>query len=61
MVDNSQKAKIIVEKIGQYVNGLDKRHLGVPMMDEVAVMQMQFMVEQILDNPSSEVEVPEYY
>lgn len=60
MINNSQKAKIIVEKIGDYVNGLGRRHLGVPMMDEVAVMQMEAMVEKILDNPSAKIEIPSY-
>lgn len=54
-------AKVIVQKMGEYVNGLDRRNLGVPMMDEVAVMQMEEMVEQILENPSGDIEVPEYY
>lgn len=54
-------SKIIVEKLGEYVNGLDRRNLGIPMMDEVAVMQMEYIVEQILIDPLTEVEIPEYY
>lgn len=53
-------AKKIVEKLGEYVNGLDRRNLGMPMMDEVAVMQMEHIVQQILDDPSKEVDMPEY-
>jgi len=60
-MNNNQIAKIIVQKIGDYVNSLDKRNLGLPMMDEVAVMQMEVMVENILDNLSSEVEIPAYF
>lgn len=61
---NKEKAypisKLIVEKLGEYINGLDRRNLGVPMMDEVAVMQMEDIVGQIITNPSKEVEMPEY-
>jgi len=59
-MNNEEISKKVVEKIGEYVNGLDRSHLGLPMMDEVAVMQMEFIVNQILDNPLSEVEMPEY-
>lgn len=50
----------IVKALGRYVNGLDRRHLGMPMMDELAVMQMKHIVGQILDNPNADVELPEY-
>lgn len=50
----------IVEKLGEYVNGLDRMNLGIPMMDEVAVMQMEDIVYQILNNPEANVEMPEY-
>ena len=53
-------SKKVVEKLGEYVNGLDRKNLGIPMMDEVAVMQMESIVEQILVNPNKEVEMPEY-
>lgn len=53
-------AEKVVEYLGRYVNGLGRRDLGMQMMDEVAVMQMKHIVEQILDNPSGEVEIPEY-
>lgn len=53
-------AERIVEYLGRYVNGLDRRDLGMPMMDEVAVMQMKHIVEQILDNPNAEIDMPEY-
>lgn len=58
---NEQIAKIIVQKMGEYVNSLGKRDLGIPMMDEVAVFQMEDMVEKILNNPSAKVKVPNYY
>lgn len=58
--DNSKTAKRIVKKIGEYVNGLDRRHLGLPMMDEVAVAQMEYIVGQILDNPNGKVDMPQY-
>ena len=57
---NNVKAQKIVEKLGEYVNGLDRRNLGMPMMDEIAVMQMEHIVRQILKNPDAEVEVPIY-
>lgn len=50
----------IVKGIGDYVNGLDRRNLGVPLMDEVAVMQMEVIVHQCLSNPDKEIEMPEY-
>lgn len=59
-MENSLIAKKVVEKMGEYVNGLDRRDLGIPMMDEVAVFQMEIMVEQILNDPNAEVEIPEY-
>ena len=59
-MSNEEISKKVVEKLGEYVNGLDRHHLGLPMMDEVAVMQMEFIVNQILDNPSSKIEMPEY-
>ena len=55
-----QQAEKIVKHLGLYVNGLDRRHLGIPMMDEVSVMQMQDIVEQILNYPDTEVTIPEY-
>lgn len=54
-------AKLIVEKMGEYVNRLDRRDLGIPMMDEVAVIQMEHMVADILNNPSEKIEVPDYW
>ena len=57
---NSEIAKLIVEKMGEYVNGLGRRDLGIPMMDEVAVMQMEDMVAKILNKPTAKVKVPEY-
>ena len=59
-VTTEDVSKIIVEKLAEYVNGLDISNLGIPMMDEVAVLQMENIVEQILTNPSKEVEMPEY-
>ncbi len=59
-MSNEDISKKVVEKIGEYVNGLGRSHLGLPMSDEVAVMQMEFIVNQILDNPKREVEIPEY-
>ena len=53
-------AKRIVEKLGEYVNGLDRRHIGMPMMDEIAVMQMEDIVSQLLANPFADVTMPEY-
>lgn len=53
-------ANKIVATIGAYVNGLDRRNLGMPMMDEVAVDQMEHMVKQILENPDAEIEIQEY-
>lgn len=57
---NEEKAKKIVEKIGEYVNRLDRHHLGLPMEDEIAVMQMENIVEQILENPTANIIMPEY-
>ena len=59
-MSNEEISKKVVEKLGEYVNGLDRLYLGLPMTDEVAVMQMELIVNQILDNPSSEIEMPEY-
>ena len=59
-MENILKARKIVIKIGEYVNGLDRSHLGLPMMDDTAVMQMENIVEQILENPEAEVDMPEY-
>lgn len=56
-----QTAKLIVQKMGEYVNGLGMRNLGIPMMDEIALMQMESMVQSILENPFGEVEIPSYY
>ncbi len=53
-------SKLIVENLGNYVNGLDRRNLGVPLMDEVAVMQMKHIVSQIITDPSKKVEMPKY-
>lgn len=58
--DNNSIAEKIVQAIGKYVNGLDRRNLGVPLMDEVAVSQMEYIVQQILDSPNAEIEIPEY-
>jgi hypothetical protein len=60
LAKENDTAEIIVEKLGEYVNRLGRRDLGLPMMDEVAVGQMQYLVQQILDNPSQDVEIPEY-
>lgn len=59
--DSDAVAKIIVQKIGEYAESLGNRTIGLPMMDEVAVMQMEDMVQKIIDNPSDDVEIPEYY
>ena len=60
--DNADKlATLIVESLGQYVNGLDKRDLGMPMMDEVAVIQMEHIVEQLLENPNELPDIPQYH
>jgi len=53
-------AKHVVESLGEYVNDLDKRDLGVPLMDEVAVMQMEDIVIQRVQKPESELERREY-
>lgn len=53
-------ARKIIEKLGEYVNGLGRRNLGMPMMDEVASMQKRYIVEQIINNPNKEVDMPEY-
>lgn len=53
-------SKKIVANIGAYVNGLGRRNLGVPLADELARSQMQWIVGQILDNPNAEVDIPEY-
>ncbi len=67
LIDNELKdenispiANKIVQKLGEYVNGLDRRHLGIPLMDEIAVMQMEDIVSQIITDPEKEVEMPEY-
>lgn len=62
MTDNEilQVAKKVVDKIGEYVNGLGYSHLGLPMMDEIAVMQMEDIVMQIIKDPEKEVKMPEY-
>ncbi len=58
--DNEDVAQIIVEKLGMYVNDLDRRDLGVPLQDNLAVKQMQYIVIQILTDPYKEVKMPDY-
>jgi hypothetical protein len=53
-------AELVVQKLGEYVNGLGRRQLGIPLMDEVAVSQMKYIVSQIITDPSAEIEIPEY-
>jgi hypothetical protein len=55
-ISKEETAKLIVGKLGEYVNGLGMRHLGLPMMDEVAVMEMESIVTQILDQGNEIVE-----
>lgn len=59
-VSQYEIAPKIVMCIGEYVNRLDRRDLGVPTGDEVAVAQMADIVTKILADPTKEVEIQEY-
>lgn len=56
----NELAKRIVANLAEYVNSLDRKHLGMPIKDEIAVMQMEDVVLQTMEKPDKEIEMPSY-